>query len=309
MRTKIWMSIIIISMLLASCNLPVAGQPAASEIPAAPGVDVVGTSVELTTVARLTALASGPGDAAVLLTNTPESLPAGAPTFTPCVPLVTATVDANVRSGPGTVYDVVGYLPTGGTANIAGRNDANTWWYIVFSGGAGGYAWIAGSVVTASCVPAVVQVVAAPPTPTSPPPTSTFTPEPTDEPTDEPTEEPVAGAPDLVANGMHFSPDPGVKDQHIHVQVSVKNIGNAAAGPFTVVWLSNQDFPGCDWNVSGLAAGASEVLDCTFTYTTAQYPAASNNFFVTLRVDSSRQVTESNEGNNSRDGQLTVARP
>jgi uncharacterized protein YraI len=305
MRTKIWMSIIIISMLLASCNLPVASQPAASEIPAVSGVDVVGTSVELTTVARLTELAGGSG-AAAIPTNTPESLPAGAPTSTACVPLVTATVDANVRSGPGTVYDVVGYLPSGGTANIAGRNDANTWWYIVFSGAAGGYAWIAGSVVTASCVPTTVQVVAAPPTPTSPPPTSTFTPEPTEEVSLPP---PVAGAPDLTANGMHFSPDPGVKDQHIHVQVSVKNIGTAAAGPFTVAWLSNQDFPGCDWNVSGLAAGASEVLDCTFTYTTAQYSAPSNDFYVTLVVDSGRQVAESNEGNNSRDGQLTVVRP
>jgi hypothetical protein len=89
---------------------------------------------------------------------------------TQCNPTVTAITVANVRGGPGTEYDVVGNLPVGGTARVAGRNDANTWWYIQFAGGFGGYAWIAGSVVSTACIPAVVPVVAAPALPTPPPP-------------------------------------------------------------------------------------------------------------------------------------------
>ena len=113
----------------------------------------------------------------------PSATPAGpipvvpSPTFTQtpqqCSATVTANTDANIRMGPGTGYAIAGSLPLGGTASVAGRNDASTWWYIVFAGAPGGYAWIAGSVVTASCIPPVVQVVAAPPLPTAPAATET----------------------------------------------------------------------------------------------------------------------------------------
>jgi uncharacterized protein YraI len=86
-------------------------------------------------------------------------------TNTPCPAIVTANLNANIRKGPGTVYDAVGNLLTGQTAPIAGQNIERTWWYIVFPSGPGGYAWIAGSTVTATCVPASVSVIAAPPTP------------------------------------------------------------------------------------------------------------------------------------------------
>lgn len=303
MRTRNWIFLIIFFLLLASCNLPVANEPPATESPAAPAADAIGTAVELTTVAKLTELAppavvkatDAPASAP---TETPSPTPGSTPSPTPCTALVTASTVANIRSGPGTAYDVVGSLPLGGTAPVAGRNDANTWWYIEFSGGAGGHAWIAGSVVTASCLPSVVQVIAGPPLPTSEP-TATE---------DISLPPPVAGVPDLVANGMQFAPVPGKKDETGYIQVSVKNTGSAPAGSFTVAWLSNQDFPGCDWTVSGLGVGATKNLSCTFTYTTAQYPAASNTFWVALVVDSGNQVDESNEGNNSRDGQWTVTR-
>jgi hypothetical protein len=97
-----------------------------------------------------------------------EELPAPAATASPtqCNPTLIALTNANVRGGPGTDYDVVGNLPPGATAQVAGRNDDNTWWYIQFPGGFGGYAWIAASVGTPSCIPAALQVVAAPPLPT-----------------------------------------------------------------------------------------------------------------------------------------------
>jgi uncharacterized protein YraI len=86
---------------------------------------------------------------------------------TPCTPLVTANVNAFVRKGPGTEFGDVGNLLTGQTAEVAGKLDDGTWWYIKFPSAPGGVAWIAASTVTASCLPATVAIIAAPPTPTS----------------------------------------------------------------------------------------------------------------------------------------------
>ena len=82
-----------------------------------------------------------------------------------CEATVTANVVANVRSGPDTIYNIVGSIPQGGSAKVVGHNDLSTWWYIVFPGGPGGYAWIAGSVSAPNCIPPLLQIVAAPPPP------------------------------------------------------------------------------------------------------------------------------------------------
>jgi hypothetical protein len=79
---------------------------------------------------------------------------------------VTANLNAFVRTGPGTVFGDVGTLLTGQTAPVAGKLDDGTWWYINFPAGPGGHAWIAASTVTATCLPATVAIIAAPPTPT-----------------------------------------------------------------------------------------------------------------------------------------------
>ena len=87
------------------------------------------------------------------------------PTGTTCIPTVTATMNANVRSGPGTVYNAVGSLLKGNSATVAGKNADGTWWYIEFSSVSGGRAWVAASVTTSSCIPTSLAVIAAPPTP------------------------------------------------------------------------------------------------------------------------------------------------
>jgi hypothetical protein len=79
--------------------------------------------------------------------------------------MVVANTPVNVRSGPGTVYDIVGGLNQGGSALVSGKSSDGTWWYIDFPSGHG---WVSGSVVTASCIPASLVVVAAPPTPRPP---------------------------------------------------------------------------------------------------------------------------------------------
>jgi hypothetical protein len=299
MRTKSWIFLTICFLLLASCNLPAANNAPTAANPEVPGVEAMGTAVELTTIAKLTALA---GTTVATATNTPPSAPlTETPSPTPCTPLVTAVTTANIRSGPGTAYDAVGALPVGGTAKLAGRNDANTWWYIEFVGGVGGHAWISGTVTTATCLPSTVQIVAAPVLPTAQPVADTGSSGSTgDTGSSGDTSSPAAaGQPDLVANGMQFAPEPGQKDHAGSVQVRVTNNGSALASEFTVVWYANQDEAGCTWTVQGLGAGASKALSCPYTYTSARYPTASSNFSVWFKVDTGNQVAESNEGNNS----------
>ncbi len=106
----------------------------------------------------------------------PTSPPAGATattssteptaTATPEQAQVTSNVNANVRSGPGTNYPVVGGLGEGQSALVTGRNADSSWWQISFQGGV---AWIANSVVTANSQAFNAPVASAPP----PPPTNT----------------------------------------------------------------------------------------------------------------------------------------
>jgi hypothetical protein len=154
-------ALLVVGLILSGCNMP--SSVAAPEISAE---DIASTAVARVFTEQAAAAPSA--------TLTPEAAQAPAPAAqgaaAQCNAAVTATTDANVRSGPATDYTVVGNLPNGGTALVAGTNDTHTWWYIVFAGGPGGYGWISGSIVVASCLPAVVNVVAAPPLPAAPPP-------------------------------------------------------------------------------------------------------------------------------------------
>lgn len=100
-------------------------------------------------------------------TDTPavNATATSAVTVEECEPSVTTNTLANVRNGPGLAYGVIGSIPLGEMANVAGKNADGTWWYIEFAGGQGGYAWIAGGVTTSACIPQTLAIIAAPPTP------------------------------------------------------------------------------------------------------------------------------------------------
>ena len=291
MRSRAWVFVFIVIFMLA-CSMPGVGVANKEVATLAPSVDTAGTAVQLTVAAKLAEATDAP-----VADDPPSETPSVTPsvTHTQCTPTVTATKDANIRSGPGTEYDITGALLLNSTATVAGKNDASTWWYILMPGSTTNYGWIANTVVTPSCLPQSVQVVAAPPTPIPPSPTNTQTPEVVLAP-------PVAGMPDLVASGMQYWPSPAKNNQPISIQVKVTNNGNAPAGSFNVQWLSNQSTPGCNWTVQGLGVGASKTLDCEFTY----HGSATASYWTTLVVDTDGQVTETSEGNNTRDVTLKV---
>ncbi|HMB25441.1 MAG TPA: CARDB domain-containing protein [Anaerolineales bacterium] len=290
MRIKNLLSVLVLSSLLVSCNIPI-GQGTATQQPEAEpaslDMNAMATAVELTASVKLTEIASS-----MTATFTPEvaftptltATPAATSVPAQCSPLITANVVVNVRSGPDTAYDVVGSLPQGGTATIVGRNDAYTWWYIDYPAGSGNHAWVAGSVVTSACVPSTVQVVAAPALPTAAP---TKVSDSNDDDNND------SGTPDLVASGMQYYVVSGKK---VHVMVKVTNTGDGTAGSFIVNWTANQDLGGCHWTMTKLAAGKSKDLECDYTYTWG-----AKSYWSVLTVDSDGTVKESNEGNNSKD--------
>lgn len=112
--------------------------------------------------------------APVQSTNTPIASNTAVPSVAACPPKVTTNVVSNVRSGPGQVYDIIGNLPQGAAAMVAGKSFDSTWWYIEFPGGAGGYAWISTTVTTAECIPPTLALITAPPTPILPSSTPTL---------------------------------------------------------------------------------------------------------------------------------------
>jgi Bacterial SH3 domain len=109
----------------------------------------------------------------LVATQTPNVTATRALTPTQDASLLTADVPANVRSGPGLVYPVIGSLPQGGTAEAIGRDSSSTWFVIAFEGARQGQGWISSLVASFPGEIASLPLVAAPP-----PPPATATPRP-----------------------------------------------------------------------------------------------------------------------------------
>ncbi len=99
-------------------------------------------------------------------TPTPEFTPTPAATPTPEFAEVTATTNANVRSGPGTAYSKVGTLSNGATYRVTGQSADGSWWQISYDGQQG---WVSGDVVNVGGNAQAVAVVEVAPPPTAAP--------------------------------------------------------------------------------------------------------------------------------------------
>lgn len=162
-KTTLALSLLLIAALSA-CNLP-----SAQETP---------TPDPILTVTALAQALATPTLPPVLDTPTPEFSPTPAFTPTPSVPTVTVSVNTNCRTGPGVVYDLIGGLNVGQTAEVVGKNSAvANYWVVRLPGGA--ICWLWGQYATVSGNTANLPEYPVPPTPTpSPTPTSTSTPTP-----------------------------------------------------------------------------------------------------------------------------------
>ncbi len=142
-------------------------------------------------------------------TPTPAEPPTAAPTNTPDAKpaAIVTSASANVRSGPGTGYPLVGRVNRGDRLEINGKNDAGTWWQVCCVASKQG--WIIGDLVRvegdAASVPIVSGIAPPPPAPTRRP---TATPLPTQPPAPPPTAAPAY--PFFLLKGVErCDPNPG----------------------------------------------------------------------------------------------------
>ena len=97
------------------------------------------------------------------------------------IPLISVSVPTNCRSGPGKVYNMVGALLIGQTAEVYGRDGSNNYWYIRNPGAGAEFCWVWGEYATVIGPASLLPVFTPPPTPTA-----TLTPLPTKTPTPSP---------------------------------------------------------------------------------------------------------------------------
>ncbi|MCB9449839.1 MAG: SH3 domain-containing protein [Anaerolineaceae bacterium] len=204
------------------------------------------------------------------------------PTAFDTTPRVTAIVDANVRNGDSTQYNVIGALLTGETAEIVGLSTMGSNWYLIrLPNGARG--WIAPSVVNVSGTLSNVPFVAPPP-----PPTPTFTPT------------PVAQV-NLVAGNVTLSPASPNCAQTFNVFVDVANFGttaNTISGSISVV-----DTRTADGSVQQTTVGVFGQIQPGQTINIGPIPITVSTYYgeqhrITVTVDSAGQIAETNEGDN-----------
>jgi hypothetical protein len=141
-------------------------------------------------------------------TDTPPAATATTPPEPTVAPSITAgSQGVNVRGGPGTNYNILGYLNPGDQAVVTGQYGG--WWQIVYNDAPG---WVSGEIVTASGVENVPEVQP-PPAPTRPPATATSAaPVAPTAPPPAPataTPPPAAGTRGLIADGYQVEGAPG----------------------------------------------------------------------------------------------------
>ncbi len=123
----------------------------------------------LPTVAPLPSVTMAPNVVAAAPTS--PTPPTTAPTAASAV--LNVMQDANVRSGPGFNYPVLGGLLAGTSVTVIGRDSSAQWFVIAYGAGSSGQGWISSIVATYTGDTNSLTVITAPP---PPPPTNTAPP-------------------------------------------------------------------------------------------------------------------------------------
>lgn len=223
------------ALLLAGCTPAPTATPPQAEIsaptPTAAIVSAASTNTPVAPAATATPTAPAPSATPLPPTNTPPPTATPSPSATPTATatatqaapaLVVSAPVANVRTGPGTVYPVLGQARQGESYLVTGRSQAGDWWQVLEKGDATG--WISASLVEANAAAASIAVAVNIPTP----------PAPTATPVVEATEPPVAAA---SCPAWYQAPQPGmgvlvIENFHtmdpinpVHVPERVEEIG------------------------------------------------------------------------------------
>ncbi len=227
-------------------------------------------------------------------TQPPPDTAAQPPTSS--APTISVISGANIRSGPGLVFDPpIASLPAGATGTIVAISPDRQWYRITYNNGLG-RGWINAAVVTTTGDLAGLPIDAGPAAPAPQPPAAANP------------EQPAAPAAntDLSITFFATTPDPLVCNQQATITVIVVNTGSTPSAETTLLvedLYNGQRQASATATVRSLGQNESVELNLSLTVST---------FFLeghTLRarVDPDNRVAETNEGNNEVTKSYTLA--
>lgn len=133
MNARALFPVLILALLMASCNLP-------SNVPV--------TETPTAAQALPPATATLPPTVPPTQTSLPTDTPPPTLTFTPSVPVATPKeTNVNCRLGPGVAWVAISALLVGQNSQITGKNPDGSWWNIVDPQSSSRRCWVAASVV------------------------------------------------------------------------------------------------------------------------------------------------------------------
>lgn len=212
--------------------------------------------------------------------------PTPAATATPEGVVITIVSERqNIRSGPGTAYDIIGQAQRGEQFQVIGANRDNTWAVISFRGRQG---WLSVSIADVFGNLNTVPLIDPPPTPTP-----GFTPTP-----------PPPQEADIVIDSAVAIPSPIRPGQPFNVNVTVRNAGNSPAGQFAIAATFPPNNVYSAAFVPGLAPGQSTTAVLSGTL-------ANTGFYsVVIVADLNNEVPEGpGEGNNNFTFSYAIDKP
>ncbi|MBI4730967.1 MAG: hypothetical protein HY781_02370 [Chloroflexi bacterium] len=166
-------------MILTSCNVVMGTpKPAKTNTPTTDPQALINQAVAETMAAQTQIALSVQQTLAAMVTDTlqftftpsvtltPSLTPSTTPSLTPETPHVSVTVDTNCRTGPGTVYDKLGVLLVGQSAEVVGRSHNSDNWIIKLPSNPAITCWLWAYYATVTGNTSGLPVYPTPPTPT-----------------------------------------------------------------------------------------------------------------------------------------------
>jgi len=225
--------------------------------------------------------------------------PTAVPTVDPNPQVTVSGPNANIRSGDGVNYPIIGALSTGQSAPIVGISNTGSGWYQVrLPNGMLGF--MSPTVVTVSGSLANIPRVQPPPPPATPTPAATATP------IASPT--PVSAA-NLVAGSLRVTPFPATCGQPFALSFDIANFGNVVSPGGTVRFVDARAADGqlpvsVDVVFPPINPGLTIAVDATLT-TSVFYNELHR---ITVTIDPGNVIPETTKGDNIRTLEYTLER-
>ena len=207
---------------------------------------------------------------------------------------ISSSPSGNVRQGDSVFYGIIMSLPTGTSARILGISNRGTGWYQIQLD-SGQIGWVSPTIVTTSG-----DLFSLPRIEPPPPPPPTATPVPSAVPT---SVAPVSNA-NLVAGNVSLDPGTPTCNQTFTVHFDVANLGSEPTAISGMVSLV--DTRTADGSQQGNTIGGFPVLQAGAQFTfNVSMPLTISTWYneqhtITLVIDPSNQIPETNESDNVR---------